>query len=259
MRTRTPIANQHRQSGSRSALARGIRVRSVRPKGSPPKIEDAREHRRYAVAETTIGVTWLNTNGDVKTENGAQPMNVSERGMAVQLPEAALLLSRVRLEAGNGELLGYGKVRHCRPAGANYIVGIEFTDALSWRAPEDPINEPIPLCAPDGEAELIPGDESGGSSSRAATFPDELLWNETRDGGRPATRIDETRSLGKAEPGIASSGSEGEFAPALPEPHLLLDSRADHGFFARVPMAMKAGAAILMAVAMGFFLLGTVA
>jgi hypothetical protein len=81
--------------------------------------------------------------------------------MAVQLPEAALLLSRVRLESGRGELLGYGKVRYCRPMGAKYIVGIEFTGSLHWRAPEGPITEPIPLTAPTNDEEPAHGNEPG--------------------------------------------------------------------------------------------------
>ena len=94
------IAQQPRRSGPRSA----------RPKRSSSS-EDQRGHRRYAVAETFLRVTWLDTSGDLKTENGARPIDVSETGMAVQLPSAALMLSRVRMESENGDLLGHGKVR----------------------------------------------------------------------------------------------------------------------------------------------------
>src|SRR5207249_3955311 len=141
-----------------------------------------------------------------------------------------LLLSRVRLEADSGELLGHGKVRYCRSAGANHIVGIEFTDSLYWRAPEGPITEPIPLSAPQGE------EESRALPGVATTLTEELLWSDAPDGKRPA--------------------STGSFMPPVPELHLSLDSRANEGFFARLPMAIKAGAPVLMALALGSFLLG---
>src|SRR5712692_7592072 len=112
------------------------------------ELRDLREHHRYAVAETFLRVIWLDSKGDPKIENLARPIDISETGLAVELPEAALLLSRIRLESDKGELLGQGKVRYSRPKGSKYIVGIEFTDSLRWRPPEGPITEPIPLSTP---------------------------------------------------------------------------------------------------------------
>src|SRR5437667_10755908 len=118
------------------------------------ELRDLREHRRYAVAETFLRVIWLDAKGDPKMEKLARPIDVSEAGMAVELPEAALLLSRIRLESDKGELLGQGKVRYCRPEGTKYIVGVEFTDSLRWSPPEGPITGPIPLSAPEMEEEF---------------------------------------------------------------------------------------------------------
>jgi hypothetical protein len=236
MRKRTHIANQRRRS-----------MRSAHPKGITPKLEDQREHRRYAVAETFLRVTWLDANGDVRIENGARPIDISERGMAVQLPEAALLLSRVRLESEKGELLGHGKVRYCRPVGEKYIVGIEFADSLRWSAPEGPINEPIPLCPPAVEEELTTDNEPSALPGAATEFPDELLWSAAPDGRPPATGPEGTQSANKAEqPNM----------PPVAVPHLSLDSGADQGFLARLPMAAKAGVPVLIALALGSFLLG---
>ena len=122
------------------------------PPREDTRSEDIRKNRRYAVAETFIRVLWLDTNGDVKTANRALPINVSQTGMAMLIPEAALLLSPMRLESSTGELIGHGKVRYCQPSGEFYIVGIEFTDSLQWSAPEGIINEPIPLCPPQDGA-----------------------------------------------------------------------------------------------------------
>ena len=79
--------------------------RPAEPKVSLLENKDAREHRRYAVAETFLRVTWLDAKGDPKIENLVRPIDVSETGMAVELPEPALLLSRIRLESGKGDCL----------------------------------------------------------------------------------------------------------------------------------------------------------
>jgi len=92
------------------------------------ELRDLREHHRYAVAETTLRVIWLDANGDLKMENFARPIDVSETGMAVELPEAALLLSRIRLESDKGELLGQGKVRYCH-------IGFELLGSFVCSAP----------------------------------------------------------------------------------------------------------------------------
>jgi hypothetical protein len=120
------------------------------------------------------------------------------------------LLSRVRLETDKNELLGHGKVRYCRPMGTEYIIGIEFTDSLHWRAPDDPVTEPIPLCAPPPEDELL-----------SATLPE------------PA---DTTR--------------------LIPEPQLSPGSGTSGSFLARLPIAVKAGAAVFLALLLGAFFMG---
>ncbi len=80
----------------------------------------------------------------------ARVLNISECGIAIELPEAAQLLSRVKLQSEKHGLLGQGAVRHCRRVGTKYVVGIEFTDGLRWHAPEGDIAEPIPLSGGSG-------------------------------------------------------------------------------------------------------------
>jgi hypothetical protein len=172
-------------------------------------------------------VTWLDSQGDPKIENLVRPIDVSETGMAVELPEPALLLSRIRLESGKGELLGQGKVRYCRPEGAKYIVGIEFTDSLRWHPPEGPIIEPIPLS------------------------PVEEEWSTGNLPGAPAERLEE---LLWSEP-LEASPTTAAVRPA-PLPHLSLDCGIAQGLFARLPLAVKIGAPLLLALLVGVFLLG---
>jgi hypothetical protein len=117
----------------------------MQPSWSALKRKDLRQHRRYTVENTLLRVAWLDVNGALKMAHDARVLNISEGGIAIELPEAALLLSRVKLQSDKHKLLGQGAVRHCRRQGSKYIVGIEFTDGLRWRAPEGEVTEPIPL------------------------------------------------------------------------------------------------------------------
>ena len=230
------------RTGSANSSARQIHIarqqkrsghRPPHPKRNPPNFEELREHRRYAVAETSIRVTWLDGNGDLRTENGARPVDVSETGMAVQLPATALMLSRVRLESDSGELLGHGKIRSCKPMGDKYIVGIEFTDSLRWKAPEGPVQEPIPLSTPGVEEELI--SEASAPPSELTELAEKLLYSEALE--RTATE----------EPAAIPPDRELRFS---------LDSGANQGFIARLPMAVKAGAPVFVVLALSAVFLG---
>src|SRR5215469_14946118 len=116
-----PHEHEATESARSAENQRRSASRSARRKASP-KVEAMREHPRYIVADSFLRVTWLDANGDMKVELGARPVDISEMGMAVQLPEPALLLSRIRLESDKGELLGHGKVRSCRPKDGKYLV-----------------------------------------------------------------------------------------------------------------------------------------
>src|SRR2546422_1999243 len=118
MGLRIPIPNQCRCFRVCSTRPERILMRPSPAGASQRQCKDLRKHRRYTVADTFLRVIWLDALGDLRIENNAQPINISETGMAVQLPEAARLLSRIRLESVQGELLGYGKVRYSRPTGA---------------------------------------------------------------------------------------------------------------------------------------------
>src|SRR5262245_54155648 len=100
----------------------------MQPSWSALKRKDLRQHRRYAVENTFLRVAWLDTNGSLKMAHDARVLNISECGIAIELPEAAQLLSRVKLQSEKHGLLGQGAVRHCRRVGTKYVVGIEFTD-----------------------------------------------------------------------------------------------------------------------------------
>jgi hypothetical protein len=245
MRTRTQTPYKRRRPGARSAPA----------KETPVKVEDLRKYRRFAVAQTSLRVTWLDEIGKLKIESGVLPIDVSETGMALQLPSAALLCSRVRLELDEGEFIGYGKALYCRPNGAGYVVGIEFIESLRWFAPEGPITEPIPLFAPIGDEESTPGADLCALPSDATGSPEDISWSEPLDGEPPTEGSDEEQSADPVEPARASTAPTADFVPPLDEPYLSLDQGLEQGFITRLPMAVKAGAPVLVALALGAFFL----
>jgi PilZ domain len=129
------------------------------PSWSALKRNDLRRSHRYAVGGETMRVSWLGLDGMVKMVPHARVLNVSEGGIAVEIPEPAQLLSRVKLQADKHSLLGEGSVRHSRRAGVQYVIGVEFVDGLRWRPPEEPVTEPISLSDPS--APTPPGSPSG--------------------------------------------------------------------------------------------------
>src|SRR2546421_7827139 len=107
-------------------------------------IAKLRGSRRYTVETTLLRVSWLDVNG-LWRMSYAPAINISEMGIAVELPEAPPVLARVRLRSDKHRLMGKGLVRHCEPLRTHYLVGIEFTGSLRWQAPQDSVFEPIPL------------------------------------------------------------------------------------------------------------------
>src|SRR5229473_1985241 len=97
------------------------------------KRKDLRRHRRYALDSSVLQIFWLDTSGKMKMTR-TRALNISESGMAIELPEAAAPLSLVRFQSGRFKVLGAGAVRHCHRAGSRWVVGLEFTDGLAWRA-----------------------------------------------------------------------------------------------------------------------------
>ena len=115
------------------------------PSWSALKRKDLRRSRRYAVEGEFLRVSWLDLSGSLRMVQNSRVLNISEEGMAFELPEAAQLGSRVKMEADKHRLLGEASVRHCRRMGAKYVVGVEFVDGLRWKSPDEEVSEPITL------------------------------------------------------------------------------------------------------------------
>ncbi len=118
-----------------------------RNKNNKESIE-LRRRRRYAVDATPLQVSWLDTSGKMRV-TCTRALNVSEFGIALQLPEPVMPLL-VRFQSDRCDVNGAGAVRYCHRAKGKYVVGLEFTGDLRWRAPQGPVDEPIPVCDPAG-------------------------------------------------------------------------------------------------------------
>jgi hypothetical protein len=90
-------------------------------------------------------ITYLDVTGNMKMAR-TRAVNISEGGMAIELPEAAMPLSIVRFQSDRFKARGQGAIRHCRRVGSRYILGLEFSEGLRWRAPEGEFSEPVPIC-----------------------------------------------------------------------------------------------------------------
>src|SRR2546423_4391763 len=95
---------------------------NVTPSWSALKRKDLRRSRRYSVDGATIRVSWLGLNGTLQVVHHARVLNISEDGMAFELPEPAQLVTRVKLQSDKHKLLGEGTDPHCRRIASTYIV-----------------------------------------------------------------------------------------------------------------------------------------
>jgi hypothetical protein len=111
------------------------------------KRKDLRQHRRYALDAGSLKVSWLDVTGAMKMTR-TRGLNISEGGIALELPEAAMPQSLVRFQSDRFNVRGAGYVRHCRREGSRYVVGLEFAEGLHWVAPAGDPPEPISLCDP---------------------------------------------------------------------------------------------------------------
>ena len=128
-------------------------VIAVETSWSALKRKELRRHRRYAVDTGVLQVSWLDMEGKMKMTR-SRGLNISEGGMCIELPDPAAPMSLVRFQSSRFKVMGSGAVRHCRRAGSRFIVGLEFVDGLSWRAPEGDVTEPILLCDPGEDSTL---------------------------------------------------------------------------------------------------------
>src|SRR5215467_10371541 len=88
------------------------------------KRKDLRKFKRYLVDAGVLRVSWLDPDGKMKMTR-TRALNVSENGIAIELPEAAMPQSMVRFQSDKFKVQGSGTVRHCYRVGTKFVVGLE--------------------------------------------------------------------------------------------------------------------------------------
>ena len=114
---------------------------------STSKLAEKRASRRYTVAPEFPKASWMSVKGDLRTDD-IRVLNVSESGMALELPERPQDGTQIWLRHEKHHLDCYLLVRHCYEHGRKFVVGVQFTEGLHWTPPPDGVSEPIPLTSP---------------------------------------------------------------------------------------------------------------
>jgi PilZ domain len=121
------------------------------PSWSALRRREMRRHPRYACKGVTLQAGWLGLDGNMKMAL-VRAVNISESGICLELPDAALPNSMIRLQGQKLRLRGLGSIRHSNRVGNKYLVGVEFVDGLRWAPPVEPSQMFVCLAQEDGFA-----------------------------------------------------------------------------------------------------------
>ena len=75
---------------------------------------------------------WKDRSGQEKFAK-ARSLDISERGMRIEVPEPLEKQAYVTLRSSALSLQGTASVRSCTRLGAKYLVGLEFSGGLKWK------------------------------------------------------------------------------------------------------------------------------
>ena len=82
-----------------------------------------------------------------------------------------MLLSLVRFQSDRYKVRGQGVVRHSRRVGKRFIVGLEFTEGLRWRASGGRRRgSRIPMCDPRAGLLMPPAGFAGNTLAEVTDF-----------------------------------------------------------------------------------------
>ena len=99
--------------------------------------------------DSLLRTSWIDIAGNQRMSR-CRVLNVSEEGIALELPEGPAVNSLISFESEKHRLVGGGRVRYAARLGLKFVVGSEFTNGLKWMPPPEPeIPEPIPLFGPE--------------------------------------------------------------------------------------------------------------
>ena len=87
--------------------------------------------------EGLVEVTWKDRFGQEKFAK-ARSLDVSEKGMRIEMPEALERQNYVTIRSNALSLHGTASVRSCTRKGTKYLIGLEFSGGLKWRPKSKP-------------------------------------------------------------------------------------------------------------------------
>ena len=112
--------------------------------------QDLRRHQRYLVSNGVLRATWLDSGGRTRSAD-VSVSNISEGGLALELPEAPEPASVIMLRSEKHHMSGSGSVRYCRQGDRKFVVGVKYAAGLRWSPPPDAIGPgPVALSAAAG-------------------------------------------------------------------------------------------------------------
>lgn len=95
--------------------------------------ETRRRHERHRM-DFPVEIAYEAGGGLVHRLKG-KSVDVSESGMRVKLNERIPDQAYVSVRARTQNIHGSGSVRHCKPLGLGYAIGLEFSGGLIWKPP----------------------------------------------------------------------------------------------------------------------------
>jgi len=87
--------------------------------------------------EGLVEVTWKDRFGQEKFAK-ARSLDVSEKGMRIEMPEALERQNYVTIRSNALSLHGTASVRSCTRKGTKYLIGLEFSGGLQWKPKSKP-------------------------------------------------------------------------------------------------------------------------
>ena len=102
---------------------------------------DLRKSPRVNV-QASIRAAWVDAHGDLRMSH-ARVLNISQRGMAIELPQQPMRNGMIRIQSERYKLSACGSVRHILQVGGKFVVGLELPADV--QLPVLPIPVPVEL------------------------------------------------------------------------------------------------------------------
>lgn len=96
--------------------------------------QQKKEHRNHPRKGfgALVRILWEDTSGQ-RRSCVARCLDISERGLRGEVADPLPTRILVKIQAPEHGLLGMASVRHCRPRGMKWTIGLEFCGGLRWK------------------------------------------------------------------------------------------------------------------------------